>query len=758
MDALVQHGSSDALINSYPLFENNRDVVESVHSLAAEDKTRLIIDINHLDKLLPGKGLSRQFLQNPLRYLPAYDDVCVKLFDKAKTSLGLKPPDHPKLVPAPRFGIRGWLGTNTVTPRGLSSRLVNQFVCVVGIVTKCSLIHPKLVKSYYCADKSLTLVSRTHAEVLSSDSVEIPPPKTDNEGNPMRMEVGLSVYRPFQRATLQEMPETAPTGQLPRSVDVILEEDLVDEAKPGDRVRIWGVYRCMPHREGDGRLNGYTSGCLIATHVESSRGAAISPCTTPADIRQITELAERPDICDLLSRSIAPSLCGHDLVKKGLLLQLLGGERKCLKEGMHLRGDIHVLLVGDPSCGKSQLLRFMMSVAPLVLSTTGRGSSGVGLTAAVSSDSDTGERKLEAGAMVLGDGGMVCIDEFDKMSHEDRVAIHEVLEQQTVSVSKAGIQMTLNARTSVLAAANPVYGCFDTSLPLKSQVNFPDSLLTRFDLIYIIRDAQNDSDDRRIAAQVLQQLVLRATATANALDGTSPETGLVPLAMMEKSSSNGPSGEQTSQLWNYSVTTDERGEPTVEKVISTELLQKYIFLAKSRPPPVLTDEAISAIADFYADLRQQCAGIGGRSRTVIPTARTLEAAVRLSTAHAKLRLSTTVTSDDAKVASELLRFTLLGEPPEGFSLSGSRIPGFNKTTIEEPSNKTKRKRTRQEQQGVDPGSARNLKKRNARAVNSSSLVLTDKERNDRMDDDAMSVGSIESQDSVELSRKISKKR
>ncbi|QHO60076.1 DNA replication licensing factor [Arachis hypogaea] len=471
-------------------------------------------------------------------------------------------------------------------------------VCVEGIVTKCSLVRPKVVKSVHFCPTTRQFTSREYRDITSNMGLPTGSvyPTRDERGNLLVTEYGLCKYKDHQTLSIQEVPENSAPGQLPRTVDVIAEDDLVDSCKPGDRVAVVGIYKALPGKT-KGSVNGVFRTVLIANNVSLLNKEANAPIYSPEDLKNIKKIAERDDAFDLLGNSLAPSIYGHSWIKKAVILLMLSGVEKNLKNGTHLRGDINMMMVGDPSVAKSQLLRAIMNIAPLAISTTGRGSSGVGLTAAVTSDQETGERRLEAGAMVLADRGVVCIDEFDKMNDQDRVAIHEVMEQQTVTIAKAGIHASLNARCSVVAAANPIYGSYDRSLTPTKNIGLPDSLLSRFDLLFIVLDQMDPDIDRHISEHVLRMHRFRPATDGGgaALDGSS----------------------------RYGREDEAETESSV--------FVKYNRIANSN------------------------AKTGG---TLPITARTLETIIRLSTAHAKLKLSRQVSKSDVDAALKVLNFAI----------------------------------------------------------------------------------------------------
>ncbi|THD24321.1 Dna replication licensing factor mcm3 [Fasciola hepatica] len=575
-------------------------------------------------------------------------------------------------------------GSKHVTPRTLNASLLGHMVCLEGIVTKASLIKPKVVCSVHYCPTTKKSIERRYADLTSLEAYPSSGvyPTKDDEGNLLETEYGLSIYQDHQSLTVQEMPETAPAGQLPRSVDVLLDNDLVDAVQPGDRVQVIGQYRCLP-----GKRNGYTSASfrtvLIANNIQSLSKES-GPSFSDKDISMMRLISKRNDVVSLLTRSIAPSIYGHDQIKRAILLLLLGGVERSLSNGSRIRGDINVLLMGDPSVAKSQFLRFVLHVAHRAIATTGRGSSGVGLTAAVTTDMETGERNLEAGAMVLADRGIVCIDEFDKMSDIDRTAIHEVMEQGRVTIAKAGIQAKLNARCSVLAAANPVYGRYDQYKTPMENIGLQDSLLSRFDLLFIVLDKADPESDRAVAEHVLRIHRFRGPGEQEGealplhnvarllTTGADPLSGAGQEEVEDEDL--GPDGSRRRDEDQVYVQQSDLMKPSSRvrsnDQLTVKFLQKYLHVARQLKPQ-LTKEAASILAEKYCDLRAQEAaegvgriGGGDRSRmrrTQPITARTLETLIRLATAHAKARMSKTVTKKDAESAVELVSFVLFKE-------------------------------------------------------------------------------------------------
>lgn len=629
-----------------------------------KNQRRLVVNIDHVRDHNP--QIAEGLLVTPFDYTLAFNEALKKI---VKT-INIARPDQVDDEVMYYCAWAGSFGLHTCNPRTLSANHLNQMVSVEGIVTRCSLIRPKIVKSVHYNEAENKFHFREYRDQTMTNGVTTNSvyPQQDDKGNPLMTEYGWCTYRDHQTISIQEMPERAPAGQLPRGVDVILDDDLVDKVKPGDRIQLVGTYRTLGNRNTNHNSALFKT-IILANNIvllSSKSGGGVATATiTDTDLRNINKIAKSRKLFELLSQSLAPSIYGHDYIKKAILLMLLGGMEKNLENGTHLRGDINILMVGDPSTAKSQLLRFVLNTAPLAIATTGRGSSGVGLTAAVTSDKETGERRLEAGAMVMADRGVVCIDEFDKMSDIDRVAIHEVMEQQTVTIAKAGIHTSLNARCSVVAAANPIFGQYDPHKDPHKNIALPDSLLSRFDLLFVVTDDIEDTRDRQVSEHVLRMHRYRQPGTEEGAPVRENTGQSLSVGGQAQSDSQRPTEvyEKYDAMLHAGVTGRGSSSSKKPKVLSIPFMKKYIQYAKTRIKPVLSQDAADRIAEIYVGLRNDDLE-GNQRRTSPMTVRTLETLIRLATAHAKSRLSNRVDERDALAAEAILRFALFKEVVE----------------------------------------------------------------------------------------------
>lgn len=669
-------------VNDVPIYERE------IQRMLRSRKKRLPINIDELRRFDP--RFAEGLLDTPADYFPAalkaLNETVLALYNPVEMP-GIDKVDEDDYY----LSFVGSFGAYSVSPRTINSSYLSKMVSIEGIVTRASLVRPKIVKSVHYNERKNFFFSRSYQDQTTSfDPINTPAiyPTEDPEGNKLETEYGLCRYRDHQTITIQELPELAPPGQLPRSLDVILDDDLADSCKPGDRIQVIGIYRSLGGGLND---NGAFKVVILANSVYQlhalSTSSRVSENLTTADIDNIVRLSRKRQIFDLLSESLAPSIYGHSYIKKAILLMLLGGTSKTLDNGARLRGDINILMVGDPSTAKSQMLRFVLNTAPLAITTTGRGSSGVGLTAAVTTDKETGERRLEAGAMVLADQGIVCIDEFDKMNDIDRVAIHEVMEQQTITISKAGIHTSLNARCAVFAAANPIFGQYDTFKTPQQNIALPDSLLSRFDLLFIVTDDINDERDRRISEHVMNmhRYIPQGYSEGEPIRDKSNIRLAVGDHELEET------GDKSSKVFlkynpslHAGVTVKTSKGETRPLVLTIPFLKKYIQYAKTKEP-IMSEHAKNLIVDIYASLRND--ENTKNSRTTPITARTLETLIRLATAHAKIRLSATINVKDVKIAEELLRFSLFKE--------------VNKKSSQNSSNKSPRKKRKTNVDGAE---------------------------------------------------------
>lgn len=519
--------------------------------------------------------------------------------EAALVQLRIEDPEYAEEIDRVRLRFRGLPETTLL--RLMGANHINRLIMVDGILVRSSPVQPFLTKAVFrCRRCGMTVtVEQTTPRVQFPSTC--PDPSCRRTG-PFDIVEGESEFINFQKVRVQERPEDLPPGQLPRWIDARLVEDLVEVARPGDRVTLIGIVRTV-RGYSRGRSLSRAFDIFLETNFVSIVGKEPEVVQiSPDEEDWIKEFSSDPRVHEKIVRSIAPSIYGYPDIKEAIMYLLFGGVPKMLADNISIRGDSNVLIIGDPGTAKSQLLQYVAKIAPRGLYTSGRGSTAAGLTAAVIREKEGG-MTLEAGALVLADRGICSIDEMDKMRTEDRVAIHEAMEQQTVSVAKGGIVATLNARTSILAAANPALGRYDPYRTMIENINLPTTILSRFDLIFLIKDTPNKDVDRRMAEHILQ---LHKT-------GSSP----------------------------------------VEAPVPPQMLKKYISYAKTINP-ILTEEAMERFEDFYVQMRTT----ESRDSPIAITARQLESLIRLAESRARAALRKEVIVEDAQASILLMRKSL----------------------------------------------------------------------------------------------------
>ena len=485
---------------------------------------------------------------------------------------------------------------------------LNCLVRVAGVVTRRSGVFPQLQLVKFDCARCGEIIGPFYVESGTFMQQPSTCPACQSRG-PFHVNISQTIYQNFQKMTLQESPGSVPAGRLPRHKEVLLLGDLMDCARPGDEVRVTGVYgNSFSHSLACSFAFPVFSTCIEANHVEVLSNQEHCELTEE-DIAEVLALSKNPQIGTLIFSSVAPFIHGHDDVKRAIALALFGAEAKNIESKHRIRGDINVLLLGDPGTGKSQFLKWVTKTSPRAVYTTGQGASAVGLTAAVRKDPVTREWTLEGGALVLADRGVCLIDEFDKMNDRDRVSIHEAMEQQSISISKAGIVTTLHARSAVIAAANPIRGRYNSSLTLVQNVNLSDPILSRFDLVCTIRDL--------VADEQLARFVCK---------------------------SHSQDGKETIDTRNNSA-------------LSPLLFKKYLLYAKRHIRPKISEIDMDKVSRMYPELRQ-----ASRSSTgSLPiTVRHVESIVRIAEARARIHLREWVRGEDLDFAMSTLLQSWLG--------------------------------------------------------------------------------------------------
>ncbi|KAH7030655.1 MCM2/3/5 family-domain-containing protein [Microdochium trichocladiopsis] len=595
------------------------------------------------DHLSSSKAILAYFLANaPSEILKLFDDVAMDV-------VLLHYPDYERIHS--EIHVRIFDLPVHYTLRQLRQSHLNCLVRVSGVVTRRSGVFPQLKMIKFDCTKCGVTLGPFQQE--SNAEVRINFCQNCQSRGPFTLNSEKTIYRNYQKLTLQESPGTVPAGRLPRHREVILLWDLIDKAKPGEEIEVTGVYR----NNYDAQLNNRNGFPVFATILEAnnvvkSHDQLAGFRLTEEDEQEIRKLSRDPQIVEKLVNSIAPSIYGHTDIKTAIALSLFGGVAKVAKGSHHVRGDINVLLLGDPGTAKSQALKYVEKTAHRAVFATGQGASAVGLTASVRRDPLTSEWTLEGGALVLADKGTCLIDEFDKMNDQDRTSIHEAMEQQTISISKAGIVTTLQARCGIIAAANPIGGRYNSTIPFSANVELTEPILSRFDILCVVRDTVDPEEDERLA-----RFVVNSHSRSH------------PTAQATQDSADGEGETQA---------TKDSQAATKDTEIPQELLRKYILYAREHCSPKLLHIDEDKVARLFADMRRESLATGAYPITV----RHLEAIIRIAEAFCRMRLSEYCSAHDIDRAIAVTVESFVGS--QKVSCKKALARAFAKYTLARP--------------------------------------------------------------------------